>query len=117
MRRGINTRDLRHEDGRILLPPENVANGPSHVGRRKGRGRDLIEKRLKAMVVMAVDHRDLRPRARERLGSFHACKASAHDDDVGVGCRRRVHYSIRLPAQIPGRLQGDGPHAPPTVMM
>ena len=55
----INGADLGHQHGRVLLLAQNVADRPGDVGRRERRGRDLVEHRLEAMMILPVDHGDL----------------------------------------------------------
>ena len=42
--------------GRARSWQKNVADRPGDVGRRERRGRDLVEQRLEAMMVLPVDH-------------------------------------------------------------
>ena len=53
--------DFTHENGRIPLLAENVANGRSDLSRRELRRRDLVQQRLKEMVIRAVDQNAHRP--------------------------------------------------------
>ena len=47
---------------------QDVPDRPGHVGGRQRRGRHLVEKRLKAMIVLLVDDRNVgRARAAQRL--------------------------------------------------
>ena len=52
---GINGADFGQQHRRVLLLAQNVADRPGHVGRRERRGRDLVEQRLEAMMVLPVD--------------------------------------------------------------
>src|SRR5215472_3852543 len=66
--------------------PDRLGN----IGRRQRRGRDLIEKRLKQVVVVAVDDGDLDGRARQRSGGLEPGKACADNHDMrtrGSHCR------------------------------
>jgi transposase len=73
--------DLGHQHRRVLLLAENVADRSSHVGRRGCRGRDLVEQRLEAMVVLPVDHCYLDRRVAQRFRGFDAAETRADDDD------------------------------------
>ena len=55
----IDTRHLRQDHARVLLPTKNAANRRSDIGRRQARGRDLIEQRLEQMIVVPIDDDDV----------------------------------------------------------
>jgi hypothetical protein len=79
----------------VLLLTENVADRPGHVGRRERRGRDLVQQRLEAMVVLSVDHGDLERRAAQRFRGFDPAETRADNDDRRLSdiseARRRWH--------------------------
>jgi hypothetical protein len=52
----------------VALPAQDGTDRLGDVGGRERCGRDLIEQRLKQVIVAAVDHRDLDGRAFQRLG-------------------------------------------------
>ncbi len=54
----VEVDDFAEEDARVLLPGEHVADRGSDLAGRKGAGCDLIEQRLKEVVVAPVDDRD-----------------------------------------------------------
>ncbi len=68
--------------GCVLLPPENRSNRVGDVGGGERRRRDLVEERLKEMVVPAVDDRNAYRRPREPLNGVQAAEARSHHDDV-----------------------------------
>ena len=65
-----------------MLAPQNMADRPGDLGRRKRRRRHLVQERLEAMVVLPVKERDRNGRAAQRLGGLEAAEACADDDDV-----------------------------------
>ena len=63
---------------------QDGADGLSNVGGREHGQRDLVEQRLKGVVIAAVDHRDIDRQVPETFGSVKAGEASADDDDAGA---------------------------------
>jgi hypothetical protein len=61
----------------------------SDVGRGKNRERDLVEQRLKGVMIAAIDYRDVDRQMREPFGGVKAGKARADDDDAGTASWRR----------------------------
>ena len=87
IRRKIDVDDAIHEDGRVLLVPEDVADGCGDLSRRQAGGRYLIEQRLEEMIVAAIDdgHIGIRLAKVERcLEAAEACTKykyfCAHDE-------------------------------------
>ena len=66
----------------LRLPAQNAANRRGDVGRRKARGRHLVEQGLEEMIVVTVDHGHVDRRIRERLCRREAGKACPDDDDA-----------------------------------
>ena len=56
-RLNVDAGDPRHDHARVLLFAQDRTDRPSDIGRRQGRGCDLIEQWLKAMMVLRVDER------------------------------------------------------------
>src|ERR1700730_4780045 len=61
---------------------ENVADRPGDVGRRERRGRDLVEQRLEAMMVLPVGHGDLARSAAYGFRLFDAAETRADGDNL-----------------------------------
>ena len=59
--------------------------GRGDIGRRKTRGRDLIEQRLKQVMIVAVDQRDVERLPGEALGDRQSAEAAADNDDPRLG--------------------------------
>src|SRR5690242_8615953 len=58
---------------------QNAPTWGSNLPWRKNRGSDLVEQRLKEVVIVTVNQNDLRRRVLKRLGRSQAAKAAAHD--------------------------------------
>ena len=95
----IDAGHVGHQHGRIGLAAQDVADRPGDVGRRERRGRDLIEQRLEAMVVLPVDDDHVDRRAPQRLGGFQAAEAGPDDDD------RRLFWSCTGGSPPPQRFR------------
>ena len=76
-RLGIDAGDLRHHDPQIGLTAQNRADRPGDIGRRQGRGRDLIQQRLEAMMVLPVDQHDVHRRPGQSARRFQPAEAAA----------------------------------------
>ena len=55
----VNRCDRCQQYSYVALPPEYPPDRGRDIARRQGRGRDLVKQRLKHMVVVPVDERDL----------------------------------------------------------
>ena len=88
--RRIDAVHLFHQHRHIRLSAQDVPNWPGHIGRRQRRGRHLIEQRLEAMMVLAIDHDDIGGRASQRLGGFQAAEAGTDDHHFRSVSRHRV---------------------------
>jgi hypothetical protein len=78
----VDAADLRHQHRRIALLPQDVPDRPSDLGRRQRGGRDLVEQRLEAMMVLTIDYGHVDGHAIERLRCFEPAEACADDDDL-----------------------------------
>ena len=67
---------------------QDGADGLGDIGRGKHGQRDLVEQRLKCVVIATVDYGDIDWQVREALGRVQAGKARADDDDAGAVSRR-----------------------------
>ena len=98
---GVDAANLRHQHGGILLLAQDVADRPGDVGRRQRRGRHLVEQRLEAMVVLAVEHGHVDGGARERFRGFEPAEARADDDHL----RTRLHHAPSILSELAGEQQ------------
>ncbi len=64
---------------------KNAAHGRGDIGRRESSGRDLVEERLKKVIIGAVDHGHADRFVAEMLGRLETAEAGADDDDVRFG--------------------------------
>ena len=79
--RGIHIDHFRQVYFNVLLAPEDAAQRRGDLARRKARGCDLIEERLKQVEVAPIYQRDCHRRMLERPGGLEAAKSAADDDD------------------------------------
>src|SRR5437667_11910835 len=73
---------FREDDLHVSALAQYRAHRSCDVGWRKRSCRDLIEQRLKEMVICAVDYREAHIFTRKLFGCFQPAKARADDDDV-----------------------------------
>ena len=92
--RGIDAGHLRHQHGRVRLLAQDVPDRPGDIGRRQRGGRDLIEQRLKAVVVLRSITVTSTGARGERLRRFQPAEAGADDDDVGSTVHDRCPRSV-----------------------
>jgi hypothetical protein len=67
---GINVCDLGQQRGQVGLVPEQAAGRRCNRGRCQTGGGDLVQQRLKQMVIGFVDQRDIDRGFGQRFGSF-----------------------------------------------
>src|ERR1700678_4078054 len=60
---------LRQDNGQIAVVPEYASDGGRNLCRRQNGGRNLIEKRLKQMMIVAVDQDNLDRRVLKSFSS------------------------------------------------
>ena len=77
----IEAHHLAQQHLDVLVPGDNLADGRGDLGRREPGGRHLIQQRLKSVMVLAIDQRDLDRQTGQRLGSLQATEAAADDND------------------------------------
>ena len=112
----IDGLDGRQQGRDIGAPAQELADRPGDLGRRQRRRCDLVEKRLKPVVIASIDDRDLDRRAGEPVnrlkpaepGADHDHMMSAHrppssqeqplTDDRRARWRRRGRAAHRPPA-------------------
>ena len=78
----IDPLDLRHGNGDVALAAEDLPDGSGNVARREARGRDLIEQRLKKVMVLAIDQSDANRRLRQCRHRRETAEAAPKDDDA-----------------------------------
>ena len=61
---------------------EDAADGSCDVGRRKRRGRDLIQERLKQVVICPIDHGHTHRFSTKHLGCFETAETGANNHDM-----------------------------------
>jgi len=83
----VEVHDRPQPEAHRLVSPEDVADVVGDVVRLQPRHRDLVEQRLKLVVIVAVDQRDLRGGIAKRLGGLKPAEAGPDDDDVRVAGR------------------------------
>ena len=102
----IHAADVLHQHRRVALLAQDMPDRPGHVGGRKRRRRHLVEQRLEAVMVLAVDQDDVGGRTPQRLGRLQPAKAGAYDHHPGNAfrhsCPSIVHAQCRpMGAQLP----------------
>ena len=79
-RREIDPGDLGHDHGKIIAVRKHCADRLRDIDGRQPRGGDLVEQRLKKMVVLPVDQRHGRFLGRNPVDHLHAGEAGADHD-------------------------------------
>ena len=69
---------------------QEVPDRPGDLRRRQRGGRDLIEKRLKQVMIAAVDHRDADRRPGETMNGLEPAESGADHDHV-----MKAHVIVR----------------------
>ena len=67
----------------VPLPPQDPADWRGDVPGREGRHRDLIQQRLKHVVVPPIDDRHLDRRPPERPRCIQTAESATDDNDTG----------------------------------
>jgi hypothetical protein len=73
---------------------EEMPNRPGDLRYCERRGRDLVEKRLKQVMISSIDKRDANWRAGETSDCFQAAKSGADNDHVRTA-RNRAGGSLK----------------------
>ena len=60
---------------------QNRTNRPCNLRRRQHRQRNLVQQRLKRVIVLAVDHGNVDRQVGQSLCRMNAAKAASKDDD------------------------------------
>ena len=79
-RREVDRGHPRHGDAGILLLPQDGADRPGDVGWRQRGSGDLVEQRLKTVMVVGVDDHHVGIDIRKCLGCLQAAEAGSGDD-------------------------------------
>jgi hypothetical protein len=75
-------RSTCQEDADIFLVPQNPPNRRGDVARRQRRRRDLVQQRLKQMIVVTIEQRDAYRRVGERACGVESAKTAADNHHV-----------------------------------
>ena len=78
----IDRSHLGQDHLQIRLPPQQGADRLRNIRRGQSRRRDLVEQRLKQVVVLPIDHRDAHPFRGARLGKTQPAEAGSKHHDV-----------------------------------
>ena len=84
----VDAHNLVHQDLGIPVLAQDGADGLGNVGRREDGEGDLVEERLKGVVVAAVYDGNVYRKVGQSVGGMDAGKAAAYDDDAGAGVER-----------------------------
>ena len=97
----VDPRHFREHDPDIPLFSEDAANGRGNISRRKRSRCDLIKQRLKQMVVVAIDQRDVERSVRKAFGSRQPTKAASNNYNAGLGpCTQVPHGQLHVTLAI-----------------
>src|SRR5262249_44526621 len=89
-RRRIDGAHLVEQDPRVTLPTQDRADRVRDVVRRERRGRDLVEQRLKEMMIPPVDERHAYRSASEPSRRIETAEPAADDHDLGKVVHRYI---------------------------
>jgi hypothetical protein len=78
----VDTGDLAEEYLCVALSMKDAADRRRNISRREASGRDLVEERLKEVVIAPIDHDDLHRLALECVCRRQSAEACADDDDT-----------------------------------
>jgi hypothetical protein len=79
----VDARNLGHQNLALPLVREDRSHRPGDIGRRQRAGGDLVEQRLKAVMVHPIDERDANRRPRHRLCGLEPAETRANNDNAG----------------------------------
>ena len=96
--RRVDARNIRQNDLGVPLPMEDASDRRRDISRREPRRRDLVEQRLKQVVVVAIDDGDVERRLRQLLGRRKAAESCSDNyDAMAPGrCVHGSHVNARL---------------------
>ena len=100
----IDVHDFAKRNLRVPLVPKHAADRRRDVPLGENPGRELIEQRLKQVVIRPVDDGDLHIGAAQRFSGKQSAEPAADDHDL-VPARRQRARRFRV-----NRIDGHGPH-------
>lgn len=92
VRREIDGNGFREQDTRILLSAQDGTDGVRNISGGKGSRRDLIEQRLKEMMIATIDQRYLNILAAQSLRRIEPTESTANDYNPRTASR--LHEEI-----------------------
>ncbi len=98
----VDAGDLAEDDRHVRIFAEQRADRRGDIGRRERGGRDLVEQRLKEVMVGAIDQHQVDVILHEMMCGLEAAEAAADDDDPGLlpgDPRKKRRFNIRCHAQ------------------
>ena len=93
---GVDAADGRKQRRHVLASAYEITDRPGDLGGGQRRGRDLIEQRLKQMMVAAVHQRNLHRRTGETEHRFQSAETGADDHDAMRLVRYCRHGAISV---------------------
>ncbi len=87
-RSSVEADDLVHQDFGVAVVAQDGADRLRDVSGREDRERNLIEQRLKGVVVLAVDDRDINGKLAEMPGRVDAAEPCADDHNSRASAGR-----------------------------
>src|SRR5262249_11400942 len=78
----------------VALAREDRPDRRCDIAGREARGRNLIEQRLKEVIIVAIDDRHVERRVGKPLGGGEPAEAGADDHDARESRTVRAHFSI-----------------------
>jgi len=91
----INALNLVHQDLGISLVAQDGTDRLRDICGRENRQCNLVEKRLKCVVITTVDDGYVHWEASETFGSMQSCKTAANDHNIRLSARRFVRKRFR----------------------
>jgi hypothetical protein len=79
----VHARHREQPEIDVLLPPQNRAGRFGDLFGLEARGRDLVEERLKEVVIVTIDENHVHGRAPQGPGDPQTAESSSNDDDGG----------------------------------
>jgi hypothetical protein len=106
---GVEPGRLTQDDPRVGAPAEYRAQWLGNLARRKRTRRDLLQQRLKQVVVAAIDDDKVdTPITRQRSGGIETAEPATHDHDaMREGASRSHSSSVGIHPR--GRRRQPGP--------
>ncbi len=97
----IDVHHLAHQDARVGIAPEDGADRDRDVAGGEARRRDLVEERLKEVMVFAVDQRDAHVlHLAQGAGHGETAETTPHDHDVLLPLHDRDTRGAGSPCRV-----------------